>query len=146
MTNVQRQADIVGQWRLMSFREQAPDGTWNDALGAGARGYISYSAAGHMQAMIGAADRPRLRGEWSSIPDRDRARCLDRMVAYAGRYTLGADRVLHHVEVCWIPNWEGRDLVRLASFPLPHQLLLRTEPSTAGRVRPMQEVLWERAV
>lgn len=140
------QQDIVGQWRLVWFREQEADGTWNDALGASATGYISYTASGHMQAMIGAADRPRFRGEWSSIPDRDRARCLDRMVAYAGRYTLGADRVLHHVEVCWIPNWEGRDLVRLASFPAHDQLLLRTEPSTDGRARPMQEVLWERAV
>ena len=141
-----KQQDLIGQWRLVWFREQTPDGTWKDALGAGAKGYISYTASGHMQAMIGAPDRPRFRGEWSAIPDADRARCLDRMVAYAGRYTLGTDRVLHHVEVCWIPNWEGRDLVRLASFPAPHQLLLRTEPSTDGRARPMQEVLWERAV
>ena len=145
MTNVLRQQDLIGQWRLLWFREQAADGAWKDALGAAAKGYLSYTTSGHMQATIGAPDRPRFRGEWSSIPDRDRARCLDRMVAYAGRYTLGADRVLHHVEVCWIPNWEGRDLVRLASFPAPHQLLLRTEPSTDGRARPMQEVLWERA-
>ena len=140
------QTDLLGQWRLVWFREQQADGTWIDALGADAKGYISYTASGHMMATIGGADRPRFRGEWAAIPDAERARCLDRMVAYAGRYTLGADRVLHHVDVCWIPNWEGRDLVRLASFPAPNQLLLRTESASDGRARPMQEVLWERAV
>ena len=140
------QQDLLGQWRLVWFREQQADGTWIDALGAGAKGYISYSASGHMMATIGGTERPRFRGEWASIPDAERARCLDRMVAYAGCYTLAADRVLHHVDVCWIPNWEGRDLVRLASLPAPGQLLLRTEPATGGRARPMQEVLWERAV
>jgi hypothetical protein len=98
-----------------------------------------------MQVLIGALDRPRFRGEWDSIPSADKARCLDRMVAYAGRFSVAEDRVLHHVDVCWIPNWEGRDLVRLASFPSPNRLLLRTEVPTDGRARPMQEVLWERA-
>ena len=136
---------LIGHWRLVSFQEQASDGSWFDALGAGAKGSISYWQSGHMQVLIGALDRPRFRGEWSAIPDRDKAACLDHMVAYAGRFTLTAGRLLHHVDVCWIPNWEGRDLVRLPSFPVPGQLLLRTEAATDGRPKPMQEVLWQRA-
>ena len=137
---------LVGQWRLVSFTEQHSGGPWSDALGADAKGCISYWPTGHMQVLIGALDRPRFRGEWDSIPATDKARCLDRMVAYSGHFTVAEDRVLHHVDVCWIPNWEGRDLVRLASFPTANRLLLRTEAATDGRPRPMQEVLWERAL
>ena len=136
---------LIGHWRLVSYIEQQGDGAWADALGPNAKGSISYWASGHMQVLIGALDRPRFRGEWDSIPAADKARCLDRMVAYAGRFSVAEDRVLHHVDMCWIPNWEGRDLVRLASFPAPDRLLLRTEPAPPGRPRPMQEVLWERA-
>lgn len=136
---------LIGHWRLVSFTEQDAQGAWFDALGPGAQGCISYWPNDRMQVLIGATDRPRMRGAWSAIPAADKARCLDRMVAYSGRYAVASDRVLHHVEVCWIPNWEGRDLVRLASFPAPGRLLLRTEAATDGRPRPMQEVLWERA-
>lgn len=136
--------DLIGHWRLVSFVEQQHGGVWADALGPNPKGCISYWPSGHMQVLIGAPDRPRFRGEWAGIPDRDKAACLDRMVAYSGRFTLAQDRLLHHVDVCWIPNWEGRDLVRLVSFPAPNQLLLRTETATDGRARPMQEVLWER--
>ena len=136
---------LVGHWHLVSFIEQHDGGPWVDALGANAKGSISYWPTGHMQVLIGALDRPRFRGEWSAIPASDKARCLDRMVAYSGRFTVGADRVLHHVDTCWIPNWEGRELVRLASFPTADRLLLRTEAAIDGRPRPMQEVLWERA-
>lgn len=138
-------AQLVGHWNLLSFTEQREDGSWFDALGAGARGCISYWDCGRMQVLIGAPGRPRLRGAWAAIADRDKAQCLDRMVAYAGRFSLQGERVLHHVEVCWIPNWEGRALIRLASFPAPGRLLLRTEAASDGRPRPMQEVLWQRS-
>ena len=135
---------LLGHWRLVSFREQRPDGSWFDALGPNAEGCISYWLSGHMQVLIGGRDRPRFRGAWSSIPDSDKAACLDRMVAYAGRFSVAQDRLLHHVDVCWIPNWEGRDLVRIPSFPAQNRLLLATEAAVDARQRPMQEVLWER--
>ena len=134
---------IVGHWRLLSFLEQRANGSWFDALGPNAPGCISYWPSGHMQVLIGANDRPRFRGEWSNIPDRDKAACIDRMVAYSGRYSLQDGRVLHHVEMCWIPNWQGRDLIRKLSFPAADQLLLATEADPEGR-RAMQEVLWQR--
>lgn len=137
--------ELIGHWSLVSFIEQHHGGPWRDALGPNAKGCISYWPTGHMQVLIGALDRPRFRGEWDAIAAADKARCLDRMVAYAGRFSVAEDHVLHHVDVCWIPNWEGRDLVRLASFPTPKRLLLRTKAATDGRSRPMQEVLWERA-
>lgn len=135
---------LIGHWNLVSFVEQKSGGEWVDALGPGIKGCISYWPTGHMQVIQGTSDRPRLSGAWTSVPDAAKARCLDRMVAYSGRFTIDGERLLHHVEVCWIPNWEGRDLIRLAGFPAPGRLLLRTEAATERRARPMQEVLWQR--
>lgn len=135
---------IIGHWRLVSYLEQGADGQWVPALDALARGSISYWPTGHMQVVMGASTRPRLSGAWADVPAAQKARCLDDMVAYAGTYTVEPDRVLHHVDICWIPNWEGRDLVRLMTFPEPGQLLLATLPDTGQRPRPAQRVLWER--
>lgn len=135
---------IHGIWRLVSFLEQRASGEWQPAFDDNARGYISYWPNGHMQVVIGSGDRPRLRGDWSQVPAQDKAACLDRMVAYSGSYAVEGDRVVHHVDVCWIPNWEGRDLVRIMSFPNERGLQLATVPETGPRARPAQRVLWER--
>jgi len=135
-------ARVHGQWRLLTFREQRADGSWFEYLGDDAPGYISYWPNGHMQVFMAARDRPRFRGAWSEIPDADKAACLDRMIAYAGRYSVDGDLVRHHVDLCWIPNWEKRDLVRRVSFPAADRLLLTTVPEVVG-FGALQEVLWE---
>ena len=35
--------------------------------------------------------------KWGDIPAAEKAACLDLMVAYSGTYTVGEDRVTHHV-------------------------------------------------
>jgi hypothetical protein len=139
-------ARLYGYWQLQSFIEQEADGKWIDARGPNPKGSICYLPDGHMQVLIGSRDRPRFRGAWSTIPAAEKALCVDRMVAYGGRYTIGADRVTHHVDICWIPNWEGRDLVRLVTFPRQDHLLLRTPEPSGERPQPAQEVLWVRTV
>ncbi len=140
------QHDIEGIWRLVHFQERRDDGTWEHAIDPDARGYISYWPNGWMQVLIGVGTRPRLRGEWSQVPAGQKAECLDKLVAYSGRWTREADRVLHHVDICWIPNWQGRELVRIVSFPQPGRLLLATVPDAGPRARPAQRVLWERVI
>lgn len=136
--------DIEGIWRLVSFEEQQRDGSWGHAIDSQAQGCISYWPNGRMQVLIGGGSRPRLRGEWSEVPSQDKADCLDKLVAYSGSYTVEEGRVIHHVEVCWIPNWEGRKLIRQISFPQRGQLLLSTVADSSARPRPAQRVLWER--
>jgi hypothetical protein len=135
---------LHGIWRLVSFEEQRPDGSWGPALGEGNHGYISYWPGGVMQVVIAAGDRPRLSGPWADIDPSLKGECLDKLVAYGGRYRVEGDRVIHQVDTCWIPNWEGRELVRAMSFPRPGQLLLATVPDPAGRARAAQVVRWER--
>jgi len=130
---------LVGTWRLLSYTEVQPDGGRVDILGPDPRGYLSYLADGRMMVMVGAAARPRLKGAWDAIPATDKAANYDKIIAYAGRYTDLGDRVRHHVEVCWIPNWEGKDLERLVIPAGDGRMILRTP---ASERRPSQDLLW----
>ncbi|HYB08149.1 MAG TPA: lipocalin-like domain-containing protein [Alphaproteobacteria bacterium] len=130
---------LVGTWRLLSYTEVQPDGGRVDILGPDPRGYLCYLADGRMMVMVGAAARPRLKGAWDAIPATDKAANYDKIIAYAGRYTDLGDRVRHHVEVCWIPNWEGKDLERLVIPAGDGRMILRTP---ANERRPSQDLLW----
>lgn len=136
---------LVGCWRLVSFTEARADGAPFDVFGATPKGYIAYHESGHMSVVFGAAERRVFRGAWNEVADGDKAANYDSIVAYAGRYTLHPDRVVHHVEVCWIPNWEGRDLIRYLTFLPEDRLLLRTPRERFGRPQPVQDVIVERA-
>jgi hypothetical protein len=34
------------------------------------------------------------------------------MTAYAGSYTLDAEKVIHHVDISWNEDWTGTDQIR----------------------------------
>lgn len=131
---------LLGVWRLVSFREER-GGAMVDFLGPDPKGTITYTPGGHMSALLAGQSRPRFGGAWNMVPADIKAANLDGLVAYSGRFTVGPDRVTHHVDVCWIPNWEGRDLVRLVSFEGADRLVLRTEPNPRQGT---QQVVWER--
>jgi hypothetical protein len=58
-----------------------------------------------MMATVFRRDRPEPRDEaWSEA---EKARMFDDMLAYVATYTLEEDRVVHHIEGSWNPNWKG---------------------------------------
>jgi Lipocalin-like domain len=132
---------LIGMWRLVSYTEKRVQDESKDILGPDPKGYLCYLADGRMMVMVGAAERPRLKGAWDAIPAADKAANYDKIIAYAGRYTDLGGRVRHHVEVCWIPNWEGKDLERLVIPAGEKRMILRTP---AEERRPSQDLLWER--
>src|ERR1700745_3841206 len=98
---------LIGHWKLVSFLGHQDSGEPRHVLGRDAKGSITYAESGHMVALIGGSERPLFSGPWSAITDHAKAQNYDALVAYGGRFTAYEDRVVHHVEVCWIPNWEG---------------------------------------
>ena len=44
--------------------------------------------------------------------DGEGVKLLGTMVAYAGKFTLDADKVVHHIDVSWNQAWTGTDQVR----------------------------------
>lgn len=131
---------LIGHWRLVSYTEKKPTGETINVWGAGAKGYLSYFPDGRMMVMAAGNGRPRFRGAWDTIPIEQKATAYDRLIAYAGRFTDLGERVVHHVEVCWIPNWEGKDLERLVLPAGEGRMILR---APAGR-SPVQDLLWKR--
>ena len=135
---------LIGTWALVSFTERDEDGRVHEVWGPNPRGTITYTEAGTMSVVFASSARSRFSGAWDAVSDADKARQYDAMVAYAGRYTDFGDRVVHHVDVCWIPNWEGRDLERYITYLDNDQVLLRTPPSRFGRSQPVQDVIVRR--
>ena len=135
---------LIGHWQLVSFTERNDNGEQFDVFGPNPKGYITYLESGDMSVLFASTHRKRFSGPWQKVSDRHKAESYDGMVAYAGRYTDHGDRVVHHVEVCWIPNWEGRDLERFLTFLPDGQVLLRTPAVRFGRAQPVQDVVVKR--
>jgi len=97
---------LIGSWRMDAWtRTSVKTGETTDALGPSPIGYIAYHADGRMMATVFRRDRPEPRGEaWSEA---EKARMFDDMLAYVATYTLEEDRVVHHIEGSWNPNWKG---------------------------------------
>ena len=132
---------LIGNWQLVSFTERRENGEHFDVFGPNPKGYISYLESGHMSVLFASAQRKPFKGAWEGVSDRQKAENFDGIVAYSGRFIDHGDRVVHHVDVCWIPNWEGRDLERFLTFLPDGQVLLRTPATRFGRPQPVQDVI-----
>ncbi len=137
--------EIVGAWRLIATSATAEAGAPVPApFGTNPTGLLIYTAEGRMSATISYGERKPL-----SIADRvcspaeERAAAFSTFIAYAGRYTLSEDRVIHHVELSLVPNWVDIDLVRLVRFE-GERMVLRTPPISVGGVSEVVELVWER--
>ena len=98
--------ELIGTWRMDAWtRTSVETGETTDALGPAPIGYIAYHADGRMMATVFRRDRPAPReGGWSEA---EKAEMFDDMLAYVASYTLKGDRVVHHIDGSWNPNWAG---------------------------------------
>ncbi len=95
--------ELAGMYRNTESGERAPPREgWENG-----KGYITYTPDGRMFAVLSKQAKPPI-----GYPDVDDAKRIDAhksMVAYTGRYDFKGDHVLHKVDICWIPDWEGGD-------------------------------------
>ena len=98
--------DLIGSWRMDAWtRTSVRTGKTTDALGPFPIGYIAYHADGRMMATVFRRHRLEPKGEaWSEV---EKAELFDDMLSYVASYTLEDDRVVHHIEGAWNPNWAG---------------------------------------
>ena len=129
---------LIGTWRLRSWKSFAGDGSEIDQLGQDPVGYIIYTGDGYVSVDMMAAHRKR---EGSG----DTPESLSTYLAYAGPFEVLADQdtVIHHVEVCSIPGWVGTDQVRFAKRE-GDRLTLSFEPMIIQGVERRGELVWER--
>ena len=117
---------IVGNWKLVAVEyEDQISKERSPVLGRNPRGYQIATADGLWLALVTAENRP--------VPktDEERARALQTMISYSGRYTVADGKVTTKVEVAWNEAWvgseqvrfirfEGKDLLFIESPPMPH--------------------------
>ncbi|HEV7370711.1 lipocalin-like domain-containing protein [Arenibaculum sp.] len=102
---------LVGTWRLRSHRQQTVEtGETFSPRGERPSGLLTYTADGRFSVLNVPGDRKL---PASVKPTSEEALALfDGLTAYAGRYTIVGDKVVHHVEVSWNQLWTGTDQVR----------------------------------
>ena len=135
---------LHGTWHLRSWRSESDDGQVAFPMGRDARGVIHYQPDGRMSVLIAAADRePFATDDVLAGADAEKRSAFETFVAYAGRYTLHGDHVVHHVELSLFPNWEGSRQKRYARV-VGDVLELSTD-ALAQRGRVGRAILeWER--
>ena len=97
-----------------------------------------------MTAMISYGGRKRLSSSDSlSAPANEQAEAFRTFIAYAGRYALDGDRVIHHVEISSIQDWVDTDLIRSIKFE-GERIVLAAPPSLDGGKIQTFELIWQR--
>ena len=135
---------FIGTWTLRATeRKSLETGETTPLWGSHPTGTLIYTADGRMSALVLAENR---RAPAAAMPTEAEALSLFKsMVAYAGRYTVEVDRVIHHVEQSWNQAWTGTDVVRLYQFE-GNRLTLTTAPAPNPRDGKMSvsTLVWER--
>jgi hypothetical protein len=134
-------AELVGTWKLVSASSVTSKGKRDEApYGAAPVGFLSYSQDGRVTAFI-CHDGRKLLG---AIPQvEEQAEAFKTFFAYSGRYTLGDHKVIHHIEICSIQNYVGKDLIRSVKFQ-GDQIVLVTPPTTVNGTIQSVELIWQR--
>jgi hypothetical protein len=136
---------LVGTWKLVSASLSTAGGERNDApFGPSPTGFLTYTPEGRMSAMISYGGRKPLSvSDWSLAGVEEKAEAFSTFAAYAGRYTLTKDQVIHHVEISSLQNWVNTDLVRLIRFQVD-RIVLGTPPTSTNGKTQTWELVWER--
>ena len=152
---------FVGTWKLASWNHIV-DGIETPYLGLGATGLLIYTGDGHMSAQVMGAGRQatgmapeqvrrvvmNLHRSWTSRGVLKALRAIVNYwkgslsyVAYAGRYEIDGDEVVHHVDLGLIPDWCGADQRRRFRFEANDRLVLMVDPIEGGTEHIL---VWER--
>jgi hypothetical protein len=138
--------ELIGTWRLRSWRNVGSDGSAVDSLGDSPVGYIFYNEDGFMSVEIMAADRsPYDEADVFGGTAGERGEAISTYLSYCGPFQVLSDQdtVIHHIEVCSYPNWIGNAQVRFAKLE-GDVLTLSTKPMVLRGVERTAELVWER--
>ena len=102
---------VLGTWKLVSYvREVLGSDERFNQFGENPAGYLGYSPDGRMYAIFVRQDR--ITPDDVVPTDEEGVKLLGTMVAYAGKFSLDAEKVVHHIDVSWNQAWTGTQQVR----------------------------------
>lgn len=135
---------FVGTWKLISCELKSSDNQSIYPLGQDAIGYLIYSEAGYMSVVLMKAERTSFVSEdiRASTPE-EKIHAAETYISYCGRYEIQGNKIIHHVEVSFFPNWVGTAQERLFQFEDNH-LILSTPPFLVDGNLQTGLVIWKR--
>jgi hypothetical protein len=138
-------AAILGTWKLVSASTSTASGERNDVpFGGSPTGFLTYTQDGRMTAMISYGGRARLSSKDShSASVEQQAEAFRTFIAYAGRYTLNSDHIIHHVEISSLQDWVDTDLIRSIKFE-GERIVLTAPPMPVDGKMQTFELIWQR--
>jgi hypothetical protein len=131
---------LAGTYRLVSVEHFTEAGEVGHPFGLNPKGLLIYTAGGHMSAILMRSDRPNFgAGDILGGSDHERLAAFASSSAYAGRYEIVDDQIVHHLDVTTYPNWTGTDQLRNfdltdTHFTLYPPLMLMDGEIRRGRV------------
>lgn len=136
---------LVGTWKLVSASSIRASGERDDApYGLRPVGFLTYTGDGRVSALISHDGRkPLTLGAKPPALLEEQSEAFKTFLAYAGRYRLSGDKVIHLVEISSIQNWVNTELVRKMRFH-GNQLVLVTPPTMSGGKIQTFELVWQR--
>lgn len=137
-------APLVGMWKLVSStRTDVESGEESRTFGSRPTGFLNYSADGRVMVIMVGDNRKPPSGPVPTEPEM--IAWFQSALAYAGRYTVEGNQVIHHVEASTDPLRAGTTLVR--SFSLGGTVLTLTAAPARywmdGRVSVLT-IVWEK--
>ncbi len=137
-------APLVGTWKLVSStRKDVESGEESRTFGSHPTGFLNYSADGRVMVIMVGDNRKPPGGPVPTEPEM--VALFKSALAYAGRYTVEGNQVIHHVEASTDPLRAGTGLVR--SFSLDGKVLTLTAAPARywmdGRVSVLT-IVWEK--
>jgi hypothetical protein len=130
---------LVGTWKLVSASSTTSKGERNEApYGIGPAGFLTYTKEGRVSSVIGYGGRKPL--SIGATPE-EQAEAFNTFLAYAGRYTLSGEKVVHHIEVSSIQNYVGKDLVRVIRFEEDRIALVTPPTLVNGKIQSIELIL-----
>jgi hypothetical protein len=136
---------LAGTWKLVSASSTTSAGERSETpYGHNPTGFLTYTSDGRITAIISYGGRKALSiGAGTALSLEEEAEAFKTFLAYGGRYTLGDNKVTHHVEVSSIQNYVGKDLVRDVRFQ-GDQITLVTPPTRVNGKIQTVELIWQR--
>ncbi|HCL56320.1 MAG TPA: hypothetical protein DHW82_04845 [Spirochaetia bacterium] len=134
--------ELTGTWKLVSFDLKTKTGEAYPLYGKTPDGYLIYDKNGIMSGMMSKHDRPKIStDDLMHLPEKDKQILSDGFYAYSGKYEIQENKILHHVEVSFVPNLVGTVEVRFYEFS-QNQLTLTTPPTVMNNMEFYFCIVW----
>ena len=135
---------FVGTWKLVTFETQGEDGEVSYPFSNDALGYIMYNIDGYMSVAI----LPKRRRKFNTQDiiggtSEEKAAVAESFISYFGRYDIKDNKVIHHIELSFFPNWIGVDQERYYRFE-ENKLILNAKPMLINGKNQSVKLIWEK--